>query len=121
MSYVLIVDSSPSLRDLFATAVSQLVTCRVVTAKHGRNAYEVIESQNSIPCLILLDLEMPVMDGIEFLKLREQNQKISKTPVVVLAADPVGLPKGIEAFKKPVTMAQLGAIISKYCLRHSRY
>jgi CheY-like chemotaxis protein len=36
------------------------------------------------PGIILLDLNMPVMNGIEFLKVVKQDQRLKKTPVIVL-------------------------------------
>jgi DNA-binding response OmpR family regulator len=39
---------------------------------------------NERPCIILLDLNMPLMNGIEFLKEFKQDSDLKKIPVVVL-------------------------------------
>jgi len=42
------------------------------------------DPQNNNPCLILLDLNMPKMNGIEFLKIAKNDDKLKRIPVVVL-------------------------------------
>ena len=41
-------------------------------------------SENKKPCIILLDLNMPKMNGIEFLRIVKQDEKLRRIPVVVL-------------------------------------
>lgn len=45
-----------------------------------------MDPQNEKPCVILLDINMPRMNGIDFLKERSQNEIIKKIPVVVLTS-----------------------------------
>ncbi len=42
--------------------------------------------KNKRPCVILLDLSMPRMDGIEFLRVAKQDKDIRKIPVIVLTS-----------------------------------
>ena len=55
---------------------------------HKYNGEEALEYLNDLsnkkPCIILLDINMPKMNGIEFLKARQQNYLAKKVPVVVL-------------------------------------
>jgi CheY-like chemotaxis protein len=44
------------------------------------------DSDKTIPCVILLDLNMPRMNGIDFLKERNLNDNIKSIPVVVLTS-----------------------------------
>ena len=46
--------------------------------KHLRNTH------NETPCLILLDLNMPLMNGIEFLEIAKKDDQLRKIPVVVI-------------------------------------
>ncbi len=41
---------------------------------------------NELPCLILLDINMPKMNGIEFLKIIKKNDRLKVLPVVVLTS-----------------------------------
>lgn len=57
---------------------------------HSTNCEEALEylrngSNNKRPCVILLDLNMPGMNGIEFLKLVKTDDVLKNIPVVVLA------------------------------------
>jgi CheY-like chemotaxis protein len=52
---------------------------------NGEEALKYLRSgSNESPCVILLDLNMPKMDGIEFLKIVKADEVLKKIPVVVL-------------------------------------
>ena len=54
-------------------------------ASNGQEALEVLDKEKV--SLILLDLNMPVMDGFEFMKKMREIPSISSTPVIVLTAE----------------------------------
>jgi len=58
----------------------------VVEAKNGLEALNVLKEQPDIG-LILLDIKMPIMDGIEFLSNLESMSDLKDTPVIVLTTD----------------------------------
>ena len=58
----------------------------VECAENGRVALTFLED-SAPPCLVLLDLMMPVMNGWEFRDAQSRNEKISDIPVVILTAD----------------------------------
>lgn len=58
----------------------------VVEAKNGLDALNILKEQQDIQ-LILLDIKMPVMDGIEFLTNFSSMSGINKAPVIVLTTD----------------------------------
>jgi len=53
---------------------------------NGEEALEYLrgEGNNQKPCVILLDLNMPKMNGIEFLKIAKADEELKKIPVIVL-------------------------------------
>ncbi|SHH46099.1 response regulator [Clostridium grantii] len=54
---------------------------------NGKEALDFMESiQNKSIELILLDLNMEVMNGFDFLKIRKESEKLSKIPVVILTS-----------------------------------
>lgn len=59
------------------------VTNPLHVASDGEEALEYLKT-NDTPCLILLDLNMPRMNGIEFLQAVKSDDKTRKIPVVVL-------------------------------------
>ncbi len=57
----------------------------VVSRENGEDALAYLnEPANARPCIILLDLNMPIMNGIEFLQLAKHDDKLKAIPVVVL-------------------------------------
>ncbi|HVJ94563.1 MAG TPA: response regulator [Labilithrix sp.] len=79
---ILVADDDPELLGLIGEALAYR-GYRVVTAKHGREALERVEEER--PQLILLDMNMPVMDGWTFAKaLRERHGR--SIPIVVITA-----------------------------------
>ena len=58
---------------------------QLVCTANGEEALEYLKNDgNKKPCIILLDLNMPKMNGIEFLKIIKANDALKKIPVVVL-------------------------------------
>ncbi len=61
------------------------VTNRLDIAGDGMEALEFLrDPENEMPCIILLDLNMPRMNGVEFLEMVKQDEILKKIPVVVL-------------------------------------
>jgi CheY-like chemotaxis protein len=57
----------------------------LVHTLNGEEALEhLVNDYNEKPCVILLDLNMPKMNGVEFLKVIKADEKLKTTPVVVL-------------------------------------
>ena len=58
---------------------------RLVSRVDGEEALEYLRSEtNEKPCLILLDLNMPKMNGLEFLKVAKADDVLKEIPVIVL-------------------------------------
>ncbi|SEO23998.1 Response regulator receiver domain-containing protein [Nitrosospira multiformis] len=61
------------------------VTNKTVHRENGEDALNYLEGEtNDKPCLILLDLNMPIMNGIEFLQAVKDDDRFRRIPVVVL-------------------------------------
>jgi CheY-like chemotaxis protein len=57
----------------------------VICAADGRQAMEMIRAEAE-PCLILLDLIMPVLSGWQFRALQQQDARLARFPVIVITA-----------------------------------
>ena len=63
------------------------VTNRLHVAGDGEQALAHLQDPRQVkPCLILLDLNMPRMDGIEFLRVAKGDETLKRIPVVVLTS-----------------------------------
>jgi CheY-like chemotaxis protein len=61
------------------------VTNQLVRAGNGAEALQYLKTDgNEKPCMILLDLNMPKMNGIEFLKIAKADEALRDIPVVML-------------------------------------
>ena len=61
------------------------VTNQLVSMGDGEEAIEYLRDENKAkPCVILLDLNMPKMEGAEFLKVVKADNELKKIPVVIL-------------------------------------
>jgi len=58
---------------------------RVNIAENGEVALNKLEQMTTLPNLILLDLNMPKMNGIEFLKILKSNPSYKFIPVVIMS------------------------------------
>lgn len=81
MKKILIVEDETTLLKMLT---SQLTADEftVITALNGKQGLE--KALNEKPDLMLLDLLMPVMDGLTMLKSLRENPRIKDTPVIVL-------------------------------------
>lgn len=118
-SALLLVDDDDDMRTSLRHFLSD-EGFHVHTAQNGLDALNklaVIEP----PCLILLDLMMPVMDGNEFLAERSGSDKLARIPVVVMSAwthDWKGAELGVAAvLNKPVKPEHLLDLVARYCNR----
>jgi len=66
-------------------AVSKLPTTHdIVTAKNGEEGLEVLKTAGKLPDIILLDLNMPRMSGIEFLTILKNDDTLKYLPTIIL-------------------------------------
>jgi two-component system chemotaxis response regulator CheY len=83
MSTVLVVDDSVDLR-LLVAAILRKRGFNVHCAENGREALEALNGGGTDA--VVLDLNMPVMDGLTFLKVAREDPRYRDLPVVVFSA-----------------------------------
>ncbi len=81
---VLVVDDAVALRRTLALTLER-AGCRVLQARDGREAIEQLQQSSSVD-LVICDIEMPNMNGFEFLGQRRQDPQLLKIPVVMLTS-----------------------------------
>jgi CheY-like chemotaxis protein len=112
MGTLLIVEDEVAIRDTLTELLSKDGR-EIVTAGDGQEALECL-TKVPRPCLILLDLMMPRMDGWEFLQRKSAEPSISDVPTIVLSAS--GRPAGaMHQLAKPVDVERLLVLVEQYC------
>jgi chemotaxis family two-component system sensor histidine kinase/response regulator PixL len=81
---LLVVDDSSSLRQTIAMSL-QKISNQVIQAENGLKALEKLHQSGKIG-LVVCDLEMPFMNGFQFLKAIRQNNNFSNIPVIILTS-----------------------------------
>jgi CheY-like chemotaxis protein len=110
---VLLVEDDKDIRDA-VSAVLEAEGYTVITAGNGQEALAALERGQ--PCVILLDLMMPVMNGWDFMEEVKKSRRLAELPVVVVSAYSERKAEGVRrVLKKPLDVNQLLAAVSDYC------
>jgi PAS domain S-box-containing protein len=116
---VLVADDHPTNRKIVELMLAEVA--EIFTAENGREAVEVCATVT--PDLILMDMQMPVMDGLDAvreIRAREATTGAARTPIIMLTAN--ARPEHIRAsreagadlhLEKPITSAMLFAAIGQ--------
>ena len=118
---ILIVEDNTELRSFLHTILSE--NYKVIEATNGQEGLE--RAQEYVPDLIISDIMMPVMDGLDMVKSIKENRNICHIPIILLSAkssldDRIsGLEQGIDDYiTKPFSATYLKARIKS--LLHQR-
>lgn len=111
---VLIVEDEEDLRELMSEAL-QMKGYSVVTAEEGEDALHKLDDIGR-PCLILLDLLMPGMNGWDFFDKLRERPELDAVPVVVHSSAADRAPAGVtRVLQKPMHFDQLLSVVREYC------
>lgn len=118
---ILVVDDSDLIHRMYDLVLMRYARTgtEVIHAKNGKEALEKLQDRPNTN-LILLDINMPVMSGIEFLKIIKSNKELQSIPVILVSTEGAeedtlrGLEAGAAAYvTKPFLPEDLRKIIQK--------
>lgn len=109
---VLIVDDDEGVRETLRELV-EMAGCAVELASNGAEALTML--RNRRPCLIVLDLMMPVMSGPELLEAMGKEPDLASIPVVISTSAPHKAPRGFPVLSKPINIDALWNWIKRTC------
>jgi EAL domain-containing protein (putative c-di-GMP-specific phosphodiesterase class I) len=121
---ILVLDDEPFMRKLLCRMLANLGFTAVTACDNGLAALALIDNANEAPNLILLDLNMPEMDGIEFARrlverrysgslvlVSGEDQRVLQTTQKMIQAHKITL---LGCLKKPVQPKSLEAVLAKW-------
>ncbi|HJZ88212.1 MAG TPA: response regulator [Polyangia bacterium] len=116
---VLVVDDDQAIRESIVQVLED-EGYRGVQARDGLDALHNLRAAANAPCVILLDLMMPVMDGVQFRDQQLRDPRLASIPVIVISADSAVLGKAKSlrpeaVLRKPIELAHLLATVEQYC------
>lgn len=82
---VLIIEDELVVREAMRD-VLELQGYEVILAADGAEALALLKNKSKLPCVILLDLMMPHMNGWDFLDFQRTDKELSQIPIVICSA-----------------------------------
>jgi CheY-like chemotaxis protein len=110
---VLIVDDDDDIRETLAD-ILDAEGYGSVAAANGKEALRIL-TDGFGPCVLLLDLMMPVMNGWELLEVLKKNPALAPIPVVAITAGRQSAPLANRTLHKPLEADELVAVIKSIC------
>jgi CheY-like chemotaxis protein len=86
----------------------------VSTAADGAEALARLGT-HELPCVVILDLIMPVVSGNEVYDTMQADRRLSSVPVIVSTSDPSRAPSGVLIMKKPIDPKRLLQAVQQHC------
>ena len=112
---VFVVDDDESIRESLCEILND-EGYAALGASNGQEAMELLRHRR--PCLILLDLMMPVMDGPTFRAQQLQEPSLREIPVVVITAAGASATRGLMAqalLPKPLRIETVLGVAERFC------
>ena len=116
---VIVADDSILMRQII-TGLVESIGFETLHATNGQEVLDLLEKGGEDVCLLLLDWNMPVMDGIETLEAMQKNSHYKSTPVVMVSTESEenSIARAIDAgakgyITKPFTQEDLAAKIKE--------
>jgi two-component system, chemotaxis family, chemotaxis protein CheY len=110
---VLVVDDDADIRETLRLAL-EYEGYSVRTAADGVQAVNAMEAER--PCMVILDLMMPVMDGWEVASRMHEEERLSSIPVCVVTATPEWAPADSRlVMQKPIELRRLLTLLEEWC------
>jgi two-component system, chemotaxis family, chemotaxis protein CheY len=105
MPNILVVEDSPTMRQLIGFAVKRIPEARVIEATDGVDALKKLSSEKVD--IILADINMPIMDGLKLVSLVRSNPSYKDIPVIIITTE------GAEEDKKRALAIGANAYLTK--------
>ncbi|HXX54369.1 MAG TPA: response regulator, partial [Thermodesulfovibrionales bacterium] len=85
MPNILVVEDSPTMRQLITFAMKRIANTKVLEATDGVDALKKLSSEPVD--LILADINMPVMDGLKLVSLVRNNASYKDIPIIIITTE----------------------------------
>ena len=84
LNILLIEDDMIEVMKLNRVSSSLDLNHTIIEANNGEEALKLLEKKDNLPDIILLDLNMPKINGIEFLKILKSDERLKYIPTIIL-------------------------------------
>ncbi len=115
---IMVIDDSALIHQMYRLVMSRY-KCEIIDARNGQEALDIVAMRDDID-LILLDINMPVMNGLQFLEKSAPLGITKKIPIIIISTEGKeedtirGLKLGARGYlKKPFNPPELHNLIDK--------
>ncbi len=115
---VIVIDDSALIHQMYKMVLMRY-KCQIIGALNGQDGLDKL-SKNPDAGLVLLDINMPVMNGLEFIKKVKELGKYDHIPIIIVSTEGKeedtmrGLALGAKGYvKKPFQPSDLHALVEK--------
>lgn len=119
MPNILVVEDSPTMRQLISFAIKRIPGSRIIEATDGVEALKKLSSEKID--IILADINMPIMDGLKLVSLVRGNPTYKNIPIIMITTEGAeedkkrALAIGANAYlTKPIQTQELMKLVSSY-------
>lgn len=86
LNKILIVDDSQLIHSMYRLVLNRYQECKIVDAMNGLEALDILSREDNFD-LILLDINMPVMNGIQFMEKTKKENLYRQIPIIVISTE----------------------------------
>jgi len=83
---VLVVDDSQLIHSMYRLVLNRYKGCRIIDAMNGLEALDVLSRESDFD-FILLDINMPVMNGLQFMEKLKRDNIYRSIPIIVISTE----------------------------------
>lgn len=117
MKKILVVDDDTINRKLLNVLIKKMGDFTIIEAENGMEALNIIK--NEPIDMVLLDIIMPVMDGVDLLKILKNDETFKNIPVAILTTDDTRIHEvlslgAVQVLIKPIKEPELRNLIMSY-------
>jgi CheY-like chemotaxis protein len=109
---VLVVDDEPDICETLQEVI-EMTGCHAVVASNGAEALAMLDTMR--PCLVILDLMMPVMSGNELVAAMRERPELASVPILISTSAPARAPAGLPVLAKPISIHKLWEHVRGSC------
>ncbi len=119
MLNILVVEDSPTMRQLISFAIKRIPQSRIIEATDGVDALKKLSSEKID--IILADINMPIMDGLKLVSLVRNNPSYKDIPIIIITTEGAeedknkALAIGANAYlTKPIQTQELMKLVNRF-------
>lgn len=113
---ILIVEDDQSIREMMKD-VLEIEGYTIFTATNGKEGIETLQKIKPSPCVVLLDMMMPIMNGWQFLDFQRSSPEYATIPVIVCSAynESAKSVRPAAILSKPLQLKSLLGAVQSFC------